>query len=111
LNKILANAFVEKNTEEWLEELEKKGVLCARINNFEEAARDPQIAHNNMIVSMESPTIGELKLLGNPIRLKGTPSRMKSFPPDLGEHNRDVARETGYSEAEIEEFIKKGVLV
>ena len=84
LNAVLAKAFLQKTTDAWMEELESQGVLCARINSFDDTARDPQIACNNMIVSMEDPDVGELKLLGTPVRLKGTPPRLQEFPPRLG---------------------------
>jgi len=95
LNKLLAQAFLTKTTDAWMVELESQGVLCARINSFDDAARDPQLACNNMIVSMNDPDIGELKLLGTPVRLKGTPPQLQEFPPRLGQHSRDVALEIG----------------
>jgi len=109
LNALLAQEFLKKTTDQWMGELETRGVFCARINSFEEAARDPQISCNNMIVSMEDPEVGELKLLGTPVRLKGTPPRLKVFPPKLGQHNRDVALEIGYSEEEVAQMAEKGV--
>lgn len=109
LNALLAEGFLKKGTEEWMEILEKEGVLCARVNSFEEAARDPQIEHNQMIVSMKGPSGEELKLLGNPIRMKGTPPSMKRFPPTLGQHNADIAKEIGYSEEEIEAMTQQGI--
>ncbi len=110
LNTLLAQAFLKKTTGKWMVELESEGVLCARINSFEEAARDPQIACNNMIVSMEDPGVGELKLVGTPVRLKGTPPQLKTFPPQLGQHSREVALEIGYSEDEVARLAEKGVL-
>jgi len=109
LNALLAEAFLHKTTDQWMDELESKGVLCARINSFEDAAIDPQIECNNMIVSMEDPEVGELKLLGNPLRLKGTPSQLKNFPPKLGQHNREVALEIGYTTEEIDQMSERGV--
>jgi len=109
LNKLLAQAFLMKTTDAWMVELESKGVLCARINSFEDAASDPQIACNNMIISMDDPDVGELKLLGTPVRLKGTPPQLQKFPPRLGQHNRDVALEIGYSEEEVAQMAEKGV--
>ncbi len=109
LNRLLAQEFLKKTTEVWMAELESQGVLCARINSFEDAARDPQIACNNMIVSMEDPDVGELKLLGTPVRLKGTPPRLQKFPPRLGQHNRDVALEIGYSQDQIDRLVEKGI--
>ena len=109
LNALLAEALIHKTTDEWMVELESRGVLCARINSFEDAARDPQIGCNNMIVSMEDPEVGELKLLGNPVRLVGTPPKLKDFPPKLGEHNRDVALEIGYSKEEVGRMVEEGI--
>jgi crotonobetainyl-CoA:carnitine CoA-transferase CaiB-like acyl-CoA transferase len=109
LNALLAQAFLGKTTGDWMDVLESQGVLCARINSFEDAARDPQIACNNMIVSMEDPDVGELKLLGTPVRLKGTPPQLKVFPPRLGQHNHDVALEMGYSEEDVARMTEEGV--
>ena len=109
LNAVLAKAFLQKTTDAWMEDLESQGVLCARINSFEDTARDPQIACNNMIVSMEDPDVGELKLLGTPVRLRGTPPTLEAFPPQLGQHNREVALEIGYSEEEVDRMTEKGI--
>lgn len=111
LNSILAERFRQKSTEEWMHELEQKGVLCARINRFEDTAEDPQIAHNNMIVEMIHPEKGSLRLLGNPIRLRSTPPKLKQFPPDLGEQSIAIVRELGYTDEQIEELSQNNVLV
>ena len=58
---------------------------------------------------MEDPDVGELKLLGTPVRLKGTPPRLQAFPPRLGQHNREGALEIGYSEEEVAQMAEKGV--
>ena len=110
LNEILAARFKEKPTDNWMETLESKGVLCARINSFDETANDPQIAQNKMVVEMNHPTAGKLNLLGTPVRLHDTPPTLRQSPPDLGEHSREVARELGYSEEEIENMVAKGAL-
>ncbi len=110
LNSILAQRFVDKTTADWLEELESKGVLCARINTFDDVAADPQIACNNMIVEMEHKEAGTLRLLGTPVRLYGTPPQLKHCPPDLGADSEEVAREIGYSDEEIRELKEKKVL-
>lgn len=110
LNAILTKRFLDKTTNEWLEELESKGVLCARINDFDDVAKDPQIACNNMIVEMEHKDAGKLKLLGTPVRLYGTPPTLRHSPPDLGEDSEAIAREIGYSDEEIAELKEKNVL-
>lgn len=110
LNGILAERFKDKTTAEWMEALERKGVLCARINSFDDAANDPQVAQNKMVVEMEHRRAGKLNLLGTPVRLHDTPPTLRQAPPDLGEHSREVARELGYTDEQIGQFIVDGVL-
>lgn len=110
LNRLLAERLREKSTEAWLAELEPKGVLCARINTFEEAMQDSQIEANRMVVEMTHPETGSLKLLGTPIRLHATPPRLHRPPPQLGEQTEELLGELGYSNDTIADWRKRGLL-
>ncbi len=110
LNRRLAARFRERTTGDWIAELETQGVLCARVNTFREAAEDPQIAANRMVVEMRHPRAGPLKVLGTPVRLHATPPTHRTPPPDLGQHSREIAAELGYAEADIEALVRRGVL-
>jgi crotonobetainyl-CoA:carnitine CoA-transferase CaiB-like acyl-CoA transferase len=110
LNGVLAGKFTDKTTEEWISQLEAGGVFCARVRSFREAMDDPQIAANKMVVTMNHPRAGELKLLGTPMRLHATPPTLRLPPPDLGEQSCDIAAELGYSPEEIQQLIASGIL-
>jgi crotonobetainyl-CoA:carnitine CoA-transferase CaiB-like acyl-CoA transferase len=110
INAVLAERFLEKTTEEWLAILEPQKVLCAEIKTYAEAAQDPQVLANDMIVELEHSRVGALRVLGTPIRLYGTPSALQELPPDLGEHTAQVLRELGYSEEQVAGFAQQGAL-
>lgn len=110
LNAALAGRLRERTTTEWLAELEAKGVLCARINTIVEAAADAQLQANQMVVDMEHPAGGSLRLLGTPVRLYGTPPRPRVFAPELGAHTREVLQEFGYSAEQVAELESRGVV-
>ena len=110
LNAMLAARFREKTTAQWLVELEAKGVLCARINSIVEAAEDPQMKANAMVVEMEHPTAGAFRLLGTPVRLHGTPPEPRRFAAELGAHTREVLLEIGYAAGTVDELEARGVV-
>jgi len=108
INAILDARFLEKTTAEWIEILESQRVLCAEIKTFAEAAQDPQIQANDMIVEMEHEGMGKLRMLGTPVRLYDTPATRRIAPPDLGQHTVEVLGELGFTSEEIEALGKQG---
>ena len=110
MNAALSARFEERSTDEWIADLEPQGVLCAKIRTFAEAAEDPQLQANKMVVEMEHPAAGTLRLLGTPARLHGTPPTYRIPPSDLGEHNQDILDELGYSPEQIDDLVEKRVI-
>ena len=72
---------------------------------------DEQVIHRNMVVEVEHPDGGKVKMPGNPIKLSYTDEDSFSPPPHLGQHTKETLIEwCNYSESEIEELIKKKVI-
>ena len=53
----------------WLTLIEAAGVPCGPINNVAQVLADPHVNARNMVVTMQDPDIGEMKLAGNPMKL------------------------------------------
>ena len=73
-------------------------------------AKDPQILHNQMIVSTPHELLGEVDVTGVPIKFHGTPGRVRLPPPMLGQHTAEVLSEVGYTKAEVEAMATDGLV-
>jgi crotonobetainyl-CoA:carnitine CoA-transferase CaiB-like acyl-CoA transferase len=87
---------------QWLAELGAAGIPCGPINTYAEAFADPQVQFRQMVVRTEHPTLGLMQTLGSPIKMSGTPTITSRRAPLLGEHTREVLREAGFADEEIE---------
>ena len=107
LNKKLST----ETSEHWINALNSAKVPCAPINSFSQALSDEQVIHRNMVVEVEHPDGGIVKMPGNPIKLSYTNEDSFSPPPHLGQHTKETLIEwCNYSESEINELIKKKVI-
>ena len=102
--------LTEKTTDEWIEIIaEEGGVPAGPVYEVEEALNNPQIDARGTVTEIEHPELGEVPVIEHPLRYEGAESGFDRAPPLLGEHNREVFRELGYSDAEIDALAEDGV--
>jgi crotonobetainyl-CoA:carnitine CoA-transferase CaiB-like acyl-CoA transferase len=100
-----------KNSNEWLEVLEKSGVPAGPILNISEVWNDPQVEARNMKVTLDHPTAGKITNIGLAAKLYNTPGRITNPAPLLGEHTREILMDAGYSKENIEDLVASGAAV
>ncbi|TCP41622.1 formyl-CoA transferase [Tamaricihabitans halophyticus] len=110
LQGIFRERFASNTTEYWVKRLEDRDVLCAPVHSLETALDDKQTLVNQMVVRMEHPTAGTVRVLNAPIGLSNTPASIRRVPPRLGEHATEVLAEHGYTEEQIATLRRNGVL-
>jgi len=97
--------------DEWLELLYHEGIPAGPVNTVDRAVNHPQVLAREMIVTMEDPRRGRLKVAGNPIKMSATPGTSFNPPPALGEHTAEILSQLlGYSDEEIKHLKEKGVI-
>jgi crotonobetainyl-CoA:carnitine CoA-transferase CaiB-like acyl-CoA transferase len=107
LNKVLST----KSSEFWIKELNDAKVPCGPINTFSQALSDEQVIHRNMIVEVEHPDGGKVKMPGNPVKLSYTDEVSYTPPPHLGAHTKQVLKEWGgYDENGIQSLIDNNIV-
>jgi len=91
LNAELGVTFATRSATEWIEAIDQAGIPCGPINTIDEVMADKQVLSRNMIVDVDDPKAGKVKIAGNPIKMSYLLEKPYRDPaPDIGEHNDDI---------------------
>jgi len=99
-----------RTSSEWLSLFAEADIWAGPVYGYDDLVNDPQIAHNGTFVEYEHPTEGRVKTPGFPIKFSKTPSKVERGAPLAGEHTREVLKEAGYPDEEIDRLAKAGVI-
>ena len=103
-------ALVTRGKAEWLTAFDAAGVPAGPVQDIGEAMTHPQTLARGMVVDLMHPEAGATRALGCPLHFSATPARVDRPAPRLGEHTREVLRECGYSDVEIDAFAAARVI-
>jgi len=102
LIEILNKVMLKKRGEKWIKLCRDNGIPCGPINTIDKVFSDPQVLNRDMVVEVNHPSAGKIKLAGIPMKLSHTPALIKTSPPLLGEHNNEILSNLlGYDEEKI----------
>jgi crotonobetainyl-CoA:carnitine CoA-transferase CaiB-like acyl-CoA transferase len=90
--------------------LDTAGVPAAPVARIDEVLADAQTLARGMVVEQEHPLLGKIKLPNLPFRFSDCDTSPRGPAPLLGQHNRHVATELGFSPGEIDALERDGVL-
>ena len=107
----LAPFFKRRTTEEWLKQLDAAGVPAGPVLDISEMHGDPQVLARQMVLTVPHSRLGPVKAIGHPVKFSAAAADTSRGAPVLGEHTREVLREYGFSEREIDELIASGAAV
>ncbi|MBN2255679.1 MAG: CoA transferase [Deltaproteobacteria bacterium] len=108
---ILAIELKKKTSQEWSDLFEAAGLPYSPINTMKDICEDPHISYRKMLVEIEQPRVGTMKIAGSPIHLSETPGEVYAPAPLLGEHTEEVLRTIlSYTDDEIQELKDQGVI-
>ena len=107
---ILSDRLREGTTAEWRERLTAAGVPAAPVADIADVATSPQTEALDFFQPLEHPTIEGLRLPVLPLSFGRERLAHTSAPPLVGQHSREVLREAGLGEDEVEALGRDGVV-
>ena len=106
----LSEIFATDDVAHWVALCEENDIPSCRVNRLEDILAHPQIASNAALAEASHPTLGRYRTLSPPVKLGATPSALDRGAPTLAQHTREVLRESGLDESEIERLIAAGAI-
>ena len=107
---LIAERIATKPAAIWLECLEAAGIPAGPINRIRQALADPQTEARHAVRTFGGGKLGEVPLVGSPLRFDGARADADLPPPALGEHTDELLAEIGIGSGEIERLRGAGVI-
>jgi crotonobetainyl-CoA:carnitine CoA-transferase CaiB-like acyl-CoA transferase len=107
---VVAEAVARHDLEPLLKLLDEADVPAAPVSTVDRVMRDPQVEHRQMVETALHSKLGEIKMIGTPLKFSGMKPGVRRAAPAYGEHTGEILREHGYMDAEIAALRAKGVV-
>jgi crotonobetainyl-CoA:carnitine CoA-transferase CaiB-like acyl-CoA transferase len=107
-NALVAAEMRKRSTAEWIAALEAADIPVQRMNSLADIAADPHLEAIGYFSQVEHPSEGRIRAMAVPSEWSESAPGYRRHAPRLGEHTREVLREAGFEDGEIESMIKAG---
>jgi len=111
LEPLLIEIFIKKSRDEWLVLFDRVGIIASPVNNIEQVVSDKHVNTRDMILDVKHNRMGNMKVVGTPMKFSRTPCRIHKASPDLGEHTNEILTKIlNLSHEEITDFKDDGII-
>jgi crotonobetainyl-CoA:carnitine CoA-transferase CaiB-like acyl-CoA transferase len=107
---VLGERLRERPTAEWHERLTAAGVPAAPVADVADVVHAPQTEALDFFQPLEHPAIPGLRLPVLPLSFDRDRLRHRGAPPLVGQHSREILREAGFADEEIDSLGADGVV-
>jgi succinate--hydroxymethylglutarate CoA-transferase len=90
---LLSPRFKERTAAYWLEEMDRRGVPCAPINDYAATLSDPHVAHMGLVRDLTLANGATTKTTAFPVAMTDYAFDIYRAAPDLGAHTEEVFAE------------------
>jgi crotonobetainyl-CoA:carnitine CoA-transferase CaiB-like acyl-CoA transferase len=109
LYQMISEELQHRTTDEWLDLLQKNDIPCIRPHTLESLMEDPHLADAGFFQWLDHPSEGRIRTMREPSTWSETRPPTGRFAPRLGQHTRELLRESGLDDATVDDMIARGV--
>ncbi len=111
LGPIIDEWMMQRTKQEVVETLLAAGLPVGPVQNAKEIFECPHVAARNMLIEVEDPILGNIKLVGPALKMSESPEPLTNPAPMLGQHTEEVLSQLlGYSSQRIAELRAQGII-
>lgn len=111
LNRMISEVTRTRTTDETVGALLAASLPAGPILNVEQVVNDKHFqGAREMFTTVSHPELGEVRIMNQSFKMSETNPHVRKCAPLLGQDNAAVLGELGYSETEIQQFKKAGVI-
>ncbi len=110
LEREIESVLAAHPTAHWVEKLDAAGVPGGPVYTYSQILADPHIKARNMVVEVEHPVMGRMKMLGLPVKSTGELTAIRQPAPWLGQHSAETVKQLGFTDRDIETLFANDVI-
>jgi len=107
---MLGEILLTRSTAEWTALLEKADIPVAPMNSIDDLLTDQHLMSSEFFVKEQHPTEGAMYAMRTPTDWSDSQPEPPAPAPRLGEHSAQILSELGYSQDEIAEMARDGII-
>src|SRR5271170_6945093 len=108
---LIAECVGCQTTAYWLAKLKAADIPCGPVNPLAELPDDEQLAAVDFFPLTDHPSEGRIRIVRPPVRFGEADCALRHPAPLLGQHSREILREAGLGEAEVEDLLARRIAI
>jgi crotonobetainyl-CoA:carnitine CoA-transferase CaiB-like acyl-CoA transferase len=110
IGNFLKKTFLTRNRDEWFNLLAPRDIPVTKVYSMDEVFTDPQVVARNVVIEVDDPKVGTVKQINVMPKLSDTPGTIRNLAPLHGDDTDNILRGLGYSETDVADYRKDGIV-